>query len=254
MEGRLVEGASLAQDMDPSADPEIAGRITPAGAAGRTGSARGEAADVPPDDPAAYEAPLVLRSQRGDRQAFEELVRRTARLLFSRLYVETSDRHRAEDLVQETYLIAWRSIRQVTDASGFRTWLFAVAHSALVDSIRREGRKKRSAPRSGQAVARTGDEALATVPDPRPAPDASAEQQERRAAVLGMLRSLPPEYREPIALRYLAGADYDTIARQLNVSNGSLRGLLNRGMARLREKMQVRERERRGDAKEMGED
>jgi DNA-directed RNA polymerase specialized sigma24 family protein len=50
---------------------------------------------------------------------------------------------------------------------------------------------------------------------------------------------MPEEYRIPLMLRYLGGADYDTIARQLALSNGSLRGLLQRGMKMLRE--QVRE-------------
>ena len=62
-----------------------------------------------------------------------------------------------------------------------------------------------------------------------------------RERVLAILRSLPEEYRVPLMLRYLAGADYDAIARQLALSNGSLRGLLQRGMKMLREQM------RRGD-------
>ena len=173
---------------------------------------------------------LVLRSQRGDRPAFEELVRRTARVVFARLYLETGDAHRTEDLVQETFLIAWRSIRQVTDAKGFRSWLFSVAHSALVDAQRREMRKKRSAPQGSS-------EALHLVPDSGRTPDADAQQAESRQRVLSVLRSLPEEYRVPITLRYIAGADYETIGRQLGLSNGSLRGLLNRGMARLREEM-----------------
>ena len=61
--------------------------------------------------------------------------------------------------------------------------------------------------------------------------------------MLGMLRRLPEEYSVPITLRYIAGADYDTISRQLGLSNGSLRGLLNRGMNRLREMMQSDENE-----------
>ncbi|MDB5334141.1 MAG: polymerase sigma-70 factor, partial [Phycisphaerales bacterium] len=62
---------------------------------------------------------LVLKSQQQhDRPAFEELVRRTARLVFSRAYLETGDTHRAEDLAQETFLVAWKSIGQVTDPKG----------------------------------------------------------------------------------------------------------------------------------------
>lgn len=173
---------------------------------------------------------LVLRSREGDRSAFEELVRRTARLVFSRLYLETGDVHRAEDLAQETYLVAWRSIRQVTDAKGFRTWLLSVAHSAAVDAYRRDARQKRSATREDARP-------LEAIADTRDAPDERAQREEGRQRVLAMLRSLPEEYREPITLRYIGGADYDTIGRQLGLSNGSLRGLLNRGMARLRAEM-----------------
>jgi RNA polymerase sigma-70 factor (ECF subfamily) len=178
------------------------------------------------------DATLVLQSQSGDRAAFEQLVRRTARLLFSRLYLETGDAHKAEDLVQETFLVAWRSIGQVTEPAGFRTWLFSVAHSVLVDATRREGRKKRSAPKSAAAPG-----AMEAVPDPAPSPPEAAEAHEQRQRVLRVLRSMPDEYRLPITLRYLGGADYDTIGRQLGLTNGSLRGLLSRGMAKLREKL-----------------
>ena len=173
---------------------------------------------------------LVRQSQSGNRAAFEELVRRTARLVFSRLYLETGDVHKAEDLVQETFMVAWRSIRQVTDAQGFRPWLFSIAHTVLIDACRREGRKKRSAGREDST-------ALLRVADRSPPPDQAAQAEESRRQVLSVLRSLPEEYRLPITLRYIGGADYETIGRQLGLSNGSLRGLLNRGMTRLREAM-----------------
>ena len=180
------------------------------------------------------DAELVTRSQSGDRAAFGQLVHRTARLLFARLYLETADPHKAEDLVQETYLVAWRSIGQVTEPAGFRTWLLSVAHTVAIDAARRESRKKRTGPR----LAGDATEVLAAVPDAAAvAPDEAADRDEQRRRVLAKLRELPEEYRQPIMLRYLAGADYDTIGRQLGLTNGSLRGLLNRGMARLREMM-----------------
>lgn len=59
--------------------------------------------------------------------------------------------------------------------------------------------------------------------------------------MLASLQALPEEYRQPLTLRYIGGADYDTISRQLGLTNGSLRGLLNRGIARLRDQMRSRE-------------
>ena len=173
---------------------------------------------------------LVGRSQRGDRAAFEELVRRTARLVFSRLYLETGSSDRAEDLVQETFMLAWRKIRQVTDPAGFRSWLFTIAQSVAIDAGRRDRRRKRSGTREAA-------ERLHEVADGSPAPDESAQREESRQQVLAMLRSLPEEYRLPLTLRYIAGADYETISQQLGLTNGSLRGLLHRGMSRLREAM-----------------
>ena len=177
------------------------------------------------------ESALVAASQRGDRAAFEELVRRTARLLFARAYLEMGDTHRAEDLVQETLLVAWRSIRQVSDAAGFRPWLMSILHTATIDAQRRASRKKRG---GGAEKRREGEATYLRLADDRPTPSESAERREERERTLAVLRGLPSEYRQVLMLRYLAGADYDEIARQLALTNGSLRGLLHRGMAMLR--------------------
>jgi RNA polymerase sigma-70 factor (ECF subfamily) len=180
------------------------------------------------------EQALVEKCRQGDRAAFEELVRRTARLVYARAYMETGDVHRAEDLVQETYLIAWRSIGRMTDPSGLRPWLMSILHSALVDSIRRDNRKKRKGVQADGAV-------MLRLADASPTPDESAQANEERQRVLSALRSMPAEYRQVLMLRYLGGADYETIARQLALSNGSLRGLLSRGMAMLRQQLVEKE-------------
>src|SRR5438105_4942448 len=68
-------------------------------------------------------------------------------------------------------------------------------------------------------------------------PEEQAQRAELRERVLAVLRSLPEEYRLPLTLRYLAGADYETIGTQLGLSNGSLRGLLHRGLKMLRARL-----------------
>ena len=170
---------------------------------------------------------LVTRSHKGERTAFEELVRRTSRLVYAHLLLELGDTHRAEDLTQETYLNAYRAINQITDAAGFRAWLLKIAHSVLVDHMRRAGRKKRAGKHAASEV-------LEQVPDHAPNPAEQSELAEARQRALALLSTLPEEYRQPLLLRYVGGADYDTIGKQLGISAGSLRGLLSRGLALLR--------------------
>jgi RNA polymerase sigma-70 factor (ECF subfamily) len=173
---------------------------------------------------------LVRRASGGDRGAFEELVRRTTRMVYSRLYLETGSREGAEDLVQETYLRAFRSIKQMTDPKGFRSWLFSIAQSVAIDSFRHAGARKRLAP------PRASQDAL-----DREAASRDGDLAERREKVRSVLQGMPEEYRLPLTLRYLEGADYDTITMQLGLSAGALRGLLYRGLQLLRRavKMEV---------------
>ena len=168
---------------------------------------------------------LVRRAQRGDRPAFEELVRRASRLVYARLYLDTGDAHTAEDLLQETLLTAYKTLGQLTDPDKFRPWLLRIAQNAMIDAARHNSRQKRT-PR------------LAETPKVCETPDVQAEKEEMRQKVLAILRDLPEEYRLPLTLRYLVGADYEAIQTQMGLSNGSLRGLLHRGMARMRAEMQ----------------
>jgi RNA polymerase sigma-70 factor, ECF subfamily len=174
---------------------------------------------------------LVGRAQRGERAAFEELLRRTSRLVFARLYLETGDSHHTEDLLQETYLLAFRSLTKLSDPKAFRTWLLSTAHNVAIDAARRSLRKKRA------KEPRAGEETLADVVGSAPEPPEQASQNELRGRVLAVLRSLPEDYRLPLTLRYIADADYETICSQLELTNGALRGILHRGLKLLRERL-----------------
>src|SRR5690242_19839078 len=111
---------------------------------------------------------LVVKAQGGDRTAFEELVRRTSRLLFARLYLETCNTHRAEDLLQETWLRAYRAFARRSNPASLRTWLLSIAQNVLADEVRGGSRQKRGAP------ARAGPESLDSQPGSAPSPEEEA--------------------------------------------------------------------------------
>jgi RNA polymerase sigma-70 factor (ECF subfamily) len=205
---------------------------------GRRARAGGHARALSPNRHPSYgrvmnesEQGLVKKAQTGDRAAFEELVRRTSRLLFARLYLGTGDRHWAEDLLQETWLLAYRSLGRLNDPDSLRPWLLAIAQNVLGQAVRRQTRQKRLPP------PRAGAEALEEVPCSNPSPDQDAERAEAHDQILAAMRSLPEEYRLPLTLRYMLGADYETIETQLGLTNGSLRGLLHRGLKILRARL-----------------
>ncbi len=168
---------------------------------------------------------LISRARDGDRAAFEELVRRSTRAVYVRLYLETGDTHWAEDLLQETFMRAYRALRDLVNPAGFRTWLGTIAQSVLVDAFRRKGAQRRAEP------PRAPQEVLDGVAAPA---DATEDDSESRDKVRAILNSLPDEYRLPLTLRYIDGADYETIQTQLGLSPGALRGLLHRGLQQLR--------------------
>ena len=181
------------------------------------------------------EQALALRSRSGNRAAFEALIRRNSRWVYTQLYLQTGDAHRAEDLTQETFLAAWRRISELTAAAAFRGWLSTIAHHTLLDAVKHERRKKR------WTLARSQHEVDPPASE-NDSPLAIAENAEERQRALEMLRALPEEYRVPLTLRYIGGADYEKISEQLALTNGSLRGLLRRGLVMLREKMNTGER------------
>ena len=125
-------------------------------------------------------------------------------------------------------------IGKLSSGASIRGWLASIANRVVIDSARRRTRKKRG---GFLRLARLGDadSNSSGARDKGLSPSESAERREQATQILHALRQLPEEYRQVLALRYLAGADYDTIARQLALSNGSLRGLLARGLAMLRQ-------------------
>lgn len=172
---------------------------------------------------------LIRLATAGHRPAFDLLVGRTSRLVWAHLVLRTRDRTLAEDLTQETYLRAWRSIGQVTDVSTFRAWLLAIAERVRLDEIKHRTRRKRGSP-----VAM--DDSIDVASD-ESTPSEHAESNELSERAIAALNDLPEQYQQALALRYLAGADYEEISRQLALTNGSLRGLLHRGLEMLREKL-----------------
>lgn len=180
----------------------------------------------------AEERERAARARAGDRAAFEELVRATARLLWAYAYGLVRDPFRTEDVVQETYLRAWASRGELRDPGAFRAWLFSIARRLAWRTREAARREVLGAPKT---------------PDPEAAPFPNDLEEDLRRVRETMAR-LPDRYRLPLALHFLNGLPYETIGKILDMPNGSLRGLIARGIRKLRAELAPGWRKRHEDA------
>jgi len=183
---------------------------------------------------------LVELSQRGDREAFSELVERHRAIAAAKAFGALGDVHLTADAVQEAYLKAWQKLASLREPERFSGWFLAIVQRASLDVSRRRGRST-ARERSFEDLARE-DGAAPVVP-------AGAEAMirgERGERIRAALRALPPEYREVIILKHAEGRSYREIARLLGESVKAIESRLFRARQVLGRLLEERESPPRG--------
>jgi len=172
---------------------------------------------------------LVEAAASGSREAFDELVRRHQAAIVRLVRALTAGRGDAEDLAQEVFVRAWRSLRGFRGDSAFRTWLHRVAINVVRTSQARHARLLRLfVPLGG------------TRDDEAPSPEIAGADEPvdaalaRRQIVERALSTLPDELRLAVTLRDLQGLDYSEIAATLGVPIGTVESRIFRGRQKLK--------------------
>ena len=168
------------------------------------------------------EADLVRRCQQGDEAAFQLLVERYLRPLYGTAYLMTRDRALAEDLVQDTFLHAWRGIPSLRSVGSVKAWLVRILVRHVLDQRRQ---RVPEAPLVGEvpAMADTHDVEAAVL------------REEERQRIREALAALPEEQRQAVLLRYYARLTVPEIARALGWREGTVKSRLYRALERLRQ-------------------
>jgi len=178
----------------------------------------------------------VARFLGGDPTGFEQIVRHYSGMVFA-LAARLVGPWEAEEVVQETFLRAWRGLETFRGDASLKTWLYTIA---LNRARARQGTlaRMRKVFASRRATAEEdlpwpGEEA----PDPSASPEEQALALEQRARLRKAIRNLPEEFRHAVVLRDLEGLPYEDIARVLGVPIGTVRSRIARGRAALVEEL-----------------
>ena len=180
---------------------------------------------MPPAEPAARQTDdveLIAAWQAGDERGARELVTRHARALARFLSGAGAPEADLDDLVQETFIRAFRAIGGFRGQCQFRTWLLTIGGNALKDLGRRLARR-RVVPIDDQLAARDGD------------PHQRAEAGEVEERLRNGLGRLPRMQREVFLLRAQQGLEYTEIAAALDTSAGAARVHYHHAVRRLKE-------------------
>ncbi len=169
----------------------------------------------------------VARAQRGDVQAFSEMVTRYQDRIYRFLIRLTRSQDDALDLTQETFLRAYQGLDRWRPDARFSTWLFRIARNLAFDLLRRTKRV--------EFVALEED---IDVADSAPQPDAALDTLQRYGMLEAALSRLPAEHREILLLREIEEMSYDDIAAVLELNPGTVKSRIARARTALLDKMQ----------------
>jgi len=164
------------------------------------------------------EAQLLQASVAGSKDAFGTVVRRYQALVCAVTYSATGDIGKSEELAQETFIRAWRNLRQLEDPGKFRVWLCTIARNLANTSLRGSRRDAAHPLETAAELSATG-----------PGPDEAALAKERREIVWAAIGRVPLQYREPLVLFYRRQRSVSEVAADLALSEQIVRQRLHRG-------------------------
>jgi RNA polymerase sigma-70 factor (ECF subfamily) len=178
----------------------------------------------------------VVRVRSGDCDAFRVLVERHSRNVFRLAFRMTGNQQDAEDVVQETFLRAYKQIARYESRSSFATWLFRIASNYSLDLIR--SRKRH---REQREVALNEDSELdimQAIPSTSPTPDRLAFSSEVQTRITAALDELSAQERTAFILRHFEGQSIEQIGASLGTGTNATKHSIFRAVQKLRRSLE----------------
>jgi RNA polymerase sigma-70 factor (ECF subfamily) len=179
-------------------------------------------------------APSTARSRK-EYEEFERHVESTRRRAYNMAIQLTRSPREAEDLVQETFVKAWKGYESYSPGRPFLNWLLRIMQRAYLDAKRRDNPIRKAESLNAMISPSDGEVQEFPVADLRPGPDEELTRQEFVSELTAALDELPHLYREAIVLCDIENLSYFEIAEHQRTTVGTVRSRIHRGRRILRE-------------------
>ena len=176
------------------------------------------------------DAAFVAKARAGDSDAYRVLVERHSRALFRLAFRMTGNESDAEDVVQESFLRAYRQLAKFDDRASFGTWIYRIASNCSLDLVRsRKRRSEHLAPNDPEM-----DDPTLNLPALDPTPERAVLSTEVRERVTEAMGDLSPTERTAFVLRHFEGMCIEDVSRVLECQPGAAKHSVFRAVQKLR--------------------
>jgi len=176
------------------------------------------------------DAALVTRTREGDPEAFRVLVERHSIKLFQLAFRMTGNEQDAEDMVQETFLRAYKQLGRFESRAGVGTWLHRIAANCSLDLLRKRKRQDEQV----NAIELEAEDTTPTLSSPAPPPDSQVFHLEVRQKVEAVMEQLTPMERTAFVLRHFEGRSIEEIGRALGTGPSATKQSIFRAVQKMR--------------------
>jgi RNA polymerase sigma-70 factor, ECF subfamily len=185
------------------------------------------------------DAAVVAQVLAGDKDAFRLLVERHSRNIFRVVYRMTGNQQDAEEVLQETFLRAYKSLGRFESRSNFGTWLYRIAVNRALDLL--SSRKTQMQTKDGYQITDSPEPEegrQVQLPAPAPGPDRLLISSEIKKKVAQALGLLTPAERVAFTMRHMEGQSIEEISQVLNVKTSAAKNCVFRAVQKLRQQLE----------------
>jgi RNA polymerase sigma factor (sigma-70 family) len=183
---------------------------------------------------AGSEDALIQQALGGDQKAYQLLFDAHKQAIFHIIVKIVRNDEEAQDLVQETFIKAFGSLKSYNPTYRFTTWLYKIAANSSIDYIRK---RKLQTYSLDQPLNTKDGQVTVEVPDMSYHPERDLSAKQQHISISEAIKSLPDKYREVIIKRHQEDKSYEEIAESLHVPVGTVKARIFRARELLKKKL-----------------